>query len=691
MKLPIFLPVLLLSLTSAAYAQENPDNKEETSPDVESLAPLQVTASKTATSTNDSASAISVVTREDIKNKPNTLLPDLLRQESGVYIQQTTPGQAIPIIRGLKGSQNVHLVDGMRLNTAFFRNAPNQFLALVDSFMTSQIEVVRGPSSVLYGGDALGGVVNVLTHTPEFYTSDWDLNGQVYTSWDSADEKWISHAGIDFGNNKIASTLGISYQDIGQRTTGSGETIPFTAYTSRSLNNKWVFNTSDSSHFIFDMQYTHQPSTPRVDNLVAGFGENEPESRVFEFQPNERLFSHLKYTTANPTSWYDMANYHLAYQKITDNRFSQPFSGSRTDTEQNNSVLLSFQSDWNKAFTDNSLLVYGFDTFLDTISSARQRFLADGTEELRDPRFPDQSTMQQFAIYADWHKYFNDHEITVGGRFSDYNIDLNSPQIADDELNLTDLTWHLSWLYKINEADRLFANIGRGFRPPNIFDLGQVGERSGSRFNVINPDLEPESVLSFDVGYKHAGNNWQAEVVAFVSTYQDVIASVETGEVTSDGLDVVQSQNINEVDIYGIESELNYYFNNGGHLFANVTFTRGVEESDEGEESPADRIPPLFGVIGYQQDISTQWNFRSQIRLADNQERLSNRDLTDPRINPFGTGGFVVYDTHFTWRPTLESQIRVGVENIFDKKYREHASGLDAPGRNYHISLHHDF
>lgn len=681
---------LLLSFNYTLLAQTNPEPDQQTNEDVESLAPLQVTASKTATSTNDSATAVTVVTREDIKNKPNTLLPDLLRQESGVYIQQTTPGQAVPIIRGLKGSQNVHLVDGMRLNTAFFRNAPNQYLALVDSFMTSQIEVVRGPASVLYGGDALGGVVNVLTHTPEFYAPEWDITGQFYTSWDSADEKWISHAGADFGNNKIASTIGISYQDIGQRTTGSGQTIPFTAYTSRSLNNKWVFNTSNSSNWIFDIQYTHQPSTPRVDNLVAGFGETEPESLVYEFQPNERLFSHLKYTTANPTDWYDMANFHVAYQKITDNRFSQPLSGTRTDTEQNNSELLSMQADWNKALSDNTLLVYGFDTYVDTISSARQRVLADGTDVPRDSRYPDQSDMRQIAVYADWHQYFNQHELTVGSRISDYEIDLKSPQIDNDKLSLTDVTWHISWLYKINEADRVFANVGRGFRPPNIFDLGQVGERPNNRFNVINPNLNPESVLSFDLGYKHAGNGWQAELVAFVSTYQDVITSVETGEITADGREVVQSQNINEVDIYGIESQLNYYFDHGGHLFANLTYTHGTEQSDD-DEGPADRIPPTFGVVGYQQDLNSQWNIRSQVRFANTQDRLSARDLRDARINPFGTGGFVVYDTHFTWRPGINSQIRLGVENIFDKKYREHASGLDAPGRNYHASVYYDF
>ena len=130
MKTTIFFALLMAS--SLVIAEDQAPVANTSTDEIESLSPLQVTASKTATTTNDSATAVSVVTRDEIKNKPNTLLPDLLRQESGVYIQQTTPGQAVPIIRGLKGSQNVHLVDGMRLNTAFFRNAPNQYLALVD-------------------------------------------------------------------------------------------------------------------------------------------------------------------------------------------------------------------------------------------------------------------------------------------------------------------------------------------------------------------------------------------------------------------------------------------------------------------------------------------------------------------------------------------------------------------------------
>ena len=121
--------------------------QEETNSD-ESVETVIVTASKKQQKQENISAAVSVISKEKLQEKSFALLPDLIREEAGIYIQQTTPGQGIPIIRGLKGSENLHMVDGMRLNTAFFRNAPNQYLALVDPFVTEQIEVVRGPSSV---------------------------------------------------------------------------------------------------------------------------------------------------------------------------------------------------------------------------------------------------------------------------------------------------------------------------------------------------------------------------------------------------------------------------------------------------------------------------------------------------------------------------------------------------------------
>lgn len=674
----------------AATAVQTDDNAtvDNTKPD-ENVDNIVVTASRTGQKLENLSTAVSLVTRAEILEKDLSLLPDLLREEAGVYIQQTTPGQGIPIIRGLKGSENIHLVDGMRLNTAFFRNSPNQYLALVDPFMTERIEVIRGPASVLYGGDALGGVLNILTHTPAFSGKEWQNSGELYFSYDSADDKMLSHITWDSGNETIASTLGLSYQDTGIRTIGGGDKIPFTAYTSKAVNNKWIVNISEDKQFKLNMQFLNQPSTPRVDDLVAGFGQTEPDSSMFLFSPNERQFVQASLSDGTSTGFYDSVLYNVSWQRIKDHRKKTSFGSTSVTREQNESSLFSFQSSFNKSLGNEINIVYGLDYYHDTINSAKQK-ISDGITTESESRFPDDSTMRHIGFFADSSKQINNHTIKFGLRYSDYKIDLNNQTAVNDILNLDDLTWHSGWLYHLNEENKIFANLGRGFRPPNIFDLGQVGERPGNRFNIINTNIKPETVHTLDFGMRHFSTNWFAEVTLFYSSYKDKISSVETGELTDQGQIIVQSQNINDVKIYGLESSLNYEFENDSELNIVLNYTWGEEMFSDFSE-PADRIPPLNGFIGYRKKLTDSWEINPKIIFSGTQDRLSSRDIGDPRINPMGTGGFVTYNFYSTWNLPNHTNIRMGIENIFDKKYREHGSGLEAAGRNLHVSVNHMF
>ncbi len=165
----IILVVFLLLVPGPAWGQEEePVVLEE----------IQVTAGREEESTFEVSTGVTVVGPKEVERRAPEVLPDLLRGEEGVYVQQTTPGQGSPIIRGLVGSSVLHLVDGMRLNNAFFRNAPNQYLALVDAYNVERIEVVRGPASTLYGSDAMGGVVQVITPIPRFEGVEWQLDGR---------------------------------------------------------------------------------------------------------------------------------------------------------------------------------------------------------------------------------------------------------------------------------------------------------------------------------------------------------------------------------------------------------------------------------------------------------------------------------------------------------------------------------
>jgi len=301
--------------------------------------------------------------------------------------------------------------------------------------------------------------------------------------------------------------------------------------------------------------------------------------------------------------------------------------------------------------------------------------------------------MRHLGIFADATRYFQHQDLTFGLRYSDYRIDLNSPELTNavnDVLDLNDLTWHAGRLYHLDDNNKLFSNLGRGFRPPNIFDLGQVGERPGNRYNIINTDIKPETVHTIDIGWKHFSKTWFVDLAIFYSKYKDKIASVETGDLTADGQFIVQSQNINDVVLYGLESSFKYNFDPDSKISVVINYTWG-EETSNGISEPADRIPPLNGFIGYKRQLTDKWSINPKIIYSGTQERLSARDSRDPRINPEGTGGFVSYNFYSNFKLTGTTNIRFGLENIFDKKYREHGSGIEAAGRNFHASFNYLF
>ena len=170
----------------------------------EAIEEIQVTATRRPVEINEVSAALTVVTTEEISR--TKLMTDSLAAKPGVFLQQTTPGQGAPIIRGLKGSEVLHLVDGIRLNNAIFRNAPTQYMALIAPGTRDRIEVVRGAPASLYGSDAVGGVVQALSRIPVL--DDRGHQGDAFLAFDTADLAKIMRGSVEFGNEQYAALIG---------------------------------------------------------------------------------------------------------------------------------------------------------------------------------------------------------------------------------------------------------------------------------------------------------------------------------------------------------------------------------------------------------------------------------------------------------------------------------------------------
>ena len=194
---------------------------------------------------------------------------------------------------------------------------------------------------------------------------------------------------------------------------------------------------------------------------------------------------------------------------------------------------------------------------------------------------------------------------------------------------------------------------------------------------------------SYDLGFKTRSGNLHAEAFLFYTDYEDKITTVPTGSMTADGRVVVRGENRNEVRIYGLEAGLRWRPGPQRELYAVLNYTRGEEEDATGT-FPADRIPPLNGKLGM---LFTRDNLVLEpfLLFAGRQNRLNPRDVRDPRINAAGSPGWLTLNLLARWHYNDRTELGLRLENLADKHYREHASGVDAPGLNAGIWISYQF
>lgn len=654
----------------------------------EALDRIVVTATRRARPLRESAAAVSVVDGEAAAAGAPQTLAELARGAVGVFLQQTTPGQGNLILRGLKGSELLHLVDGVRLNNAFFRNAPNQYIALIDAQNVERLEILRGPAGALHGGDAMGGVVQVLTPEPAFSGAALAARGRLRGFYLGADGSLLLRARHEIGREGFGLSLGLTDQTVRERRIGGGRELPFTAFRAEAADVRLLLGRPEGGEWLLAYDRLVQPSTPRHDALVPGFGQSAPENAEFYFEPNARELFRLRHRLAPGRPWLANLSLQAARQRIVDDRRSRAFASTIEEREHNESRLdvLTLTAETDLPSLD---LVYGLEVLRDRITSARfRRDLARGTPPTpATARFPNGSRMESEALFAggDW-PLSPAIRLQGGLRFSRHEVDLPpADRGVGVRLRFTEATGDLGAVSRLSDSLDVVARLARGFRPPNVFDLGTLGPRPGNRFNLPNPALGPERILAADLGLRYGGERAAGELFLYRARYDDKIASVLTGGRDPQGRLLVQNQNLLRQDLRGVEAGFRYRLGEAAELEGSLLYTRGDERS-AARVDPADRIPPLSGTLALGTRLGPG-ELRLGTRFARRQDRLSPRDRTDPRIDPRGTAGFAVLDLAWSQDLSPIATLRLRLDNVFDKRYREHGSGLDAPGRSLGVVL----
>ena len=646
---------------------------------------ILVTATRRNVAADEVSAAVSLIDADAVRGQK--LITDALTNSPGVFLQQTTPGQGAVIVRGLKGSSILHLVDGLRLNNAIFRSAPTQYLALIPTSVVERIEVLRGTPASLYGSDAVGGVVQVVTRVPSFDSPESDVRGEIFAGVDSAESGRILRGTLDVGNDRIATSVSAEYLQTGDRKTGGGERIGPSGYESKAGRFLMAITPDERQSWLFDIHFLEQPMTPRVDELVAGFGQTEPSSSEYFFAPNRRLFAHIRYDLAEGPLDMDW-RFDASWQRIDDDRVTRNFEAPTRRLEANRSDLTGFMLSASRNSGFGSWIV-GAEFYHDRVSSSRfvQDIVSGQSLEVA-ARFPDDSRVDRAAVFFNIESAVSVRNRVSGGiRVSSVDVVLPETSVSQAaSVDTTDASGDLGWIFDMTAAWQVVANIGYGFRAPNVFDLGTLGNRPGNRFNIPNTNLTSERALQADFGVRYNSDWLQLETMVYSLQYDDRIVSVLTGDVTPGGRDIVQSVNAAKAKIRGVEFGFEWQVTQSVIATAAINYTWG-EQTVAGQTEPADRIPPLSGRVNIAWADSSTIRVDAWVRFADLQDRLSARDVRDVRIDPNGTVGWGIIGASATWQPNTAWTLTLGADNLLDKRYRNHGSGLDAPGRNLSVNV----
>ncbi len=687
-------PFLLLYLIPAPVLADEPEEYETV-----------VTASRGKERAFDSPRAITVLGRKKVLERLPSATPEALQDEPGLTMQRTNTGGGAPILRGMLGQHVLLLVDGVRLNNAVTRFGPNQLLNTVDPFLIGQVEVLRGPGSVLHGSDALGGVINIITRKPTFDPRRaWDASAEAVGRFESADLSGVGHAGAEGHLRSVGLRVGGSlkrFNDLtGGRDTGSQ---PFTSYSegNAALSAAWILG--DSSVLRLGYSMTRQMDAPRTD-----------KSRPTDFRRFTEQFRDLATLTYHGTFENPVikqvdatVSFHshrelrerfcLDSRCITQRKRPGPYIDREQDDVHSVGSQLTLRTD-----LPYNQLRYGFDLYHDWVGSSLE--WEEITSLTRHPqdrgRYVDGSRYLQIGGYVTDRLAFGDKlAVDLGVRLSAWDVQLPADTVYKIKAFSTThvgVSGSLHGRYLVGDGLNLVAGVSQGFRAPNVDDYSARG-CSGQGYDIPNADLDAEKSVTAEVGVKLDLAGIVSGSLFYYFTYVDdliVRQPQDTGAGTVTTLvcggvpmPVMQRKNANSGDIHGVELSLAANLGARWSLFSWLAWTRGEVTTKGMAAEPMSRTPPLTGMAGVRFAITEVKGFAELgMRWAAPQDRLSAADKGDRRICPNGPSrcdgspGYVALTLRGAAQLVEPLRLTLAVENFTNETYRVHGSGVDGAG-----------
>ncbi len=641
---------------------------------------IVVTASKNKLLSHKIPDAVSVLTEEELKVNAPRSMAEALIGVPGVWMQKTNHGGGSPFLRGLTGNQTLLLIDEIRLNNAAFRYGPNQYFNTIDVFSVNQVEVIRGKGSVLYGSDALGGVINVITQSPKFYTGKSRLKGKGRLKLMNKGMEQSGAGGLEYQSQQFAISGNINYKEFGDLFAGGdlGYERP-SSYNETGTNLKAKLRLTDNWLISSAYNYLIQNDVDRYDQVA----QRGYETYKFDPQIHNLFYARAEYFGGN--SFFRKVKFTFSNQLSDETRKSQKQESTIFKTENDVVKNYGFVLDNFSEFNRNWSAVSGLEYYSDLIHSSKiETNTETGEQTEKRGLYPNNSKMKNFAVFSQHTFKIEKINLQLGGRFNVNKLNSIDEEFGEVELKPQSIVGNFSFQYLPNKSDNFIFSANTAFRAPNINDISSFGFFDYG-IEIPSDNLAPEKTLTFEAGYKKLTNRFSLSLFAFNTRLKNQIVRVKSeynGNEFYEGEQVYTKENLAKSNIFGIEAESGFKLNSRLSIINSITWLYG-EDLEKNE--PMRRIPPLNGKLALRYSKSRLFS-ELEFLFAAKQDRLSSGDIDDHRISEGGTPGWNIlnFKLGYSWN---KISLHSGIQNIFNQAYRIHGSGVDGFGRSVWMSL----
>lgn len=659
---------------------------------------------------------------------------DLLGISGKVFIQKSQQGGGSPMIRGFATNRLIYSVDGVRMNTAIFRAGNIQNVINLDPFAMDRAEVVFGPASVMYGSDAIGGVMSFTTLQPVVGTKG--IHGSAQARYSSANSEQTGHVDVRYGGPKWAGITSLSRWDFGHLRQGSrgpkdyikaryvevtpdGDVLRIqndsllqipTGYTQQNLMQKLVYVPAAGWELQYGLHHSATSDYGRYDrhNRVRS---GLPRYAEWNYGPQRWSMHNLALRREAKRRFADLWTLRIAAQRFEESRIDRVLNTPERTTQTERVGAYSVNWDATKVWSATHTIFYGSEGVWNSVNSfGVVEDVPSGLQSVTHSRYP-QSTWYSVGIYATeaW-AVTPKTTITSGLRANAVGLDADFSQnldffplpFATAQVRDAAMTGSFGATYRPNADWIIKANLGTAFRAPNVDDLGKIFDSSPGMVVVPNDNLKSEYAYNADVDVAKLFGTWfKVDVAAYATLLENALVR---RPYELDGHDSImyggEMSRVEAVQNAAIARVVGAYFGMEARLSKawstkfSYNLQRGVEELDNGELSPSRHAAPAFGLgrLTYQKG-KFRADLTSQVQAARSNDELAWEERAKTEIYALDAEGNAYSPAWYTLNARASMELKygvtlnVGLENITDQRYRPYSSGISGAGRNAVVAL----